>query len=141
MQVLLLIALSIFSCLFTQKVDPGDKILGTWVNEEQTTHIEIYREDGKFFGRIVWLPVTTDVNGDPLRDKNNPDSELRDRPILGIPILEDFEYKNGEYVEGTIYSPKNGKKAKPTLQLTSDDELSIKIKKGVIRRTVTWKRV
>lgn len=141
MQVLLINTLFIFAHLFTQEVNPEDAIIGTWVNEEQTTHIEIYEENGLYFGKIVWLPMTTDPNGNPITDRNNPDSELRERPLLGINILENFEFKNGEWKEGTIYSPKNGKKATPTLELTSDDELKIKIKRGVIRKSTTWTRL
>ena len=141
MQVLLLSSLFIFTHLFPAETNPEDAILGTWVNEEQTTHIKIYKEEGMYFGKIVWLPMTTDPNGNPITDRNNPDSELRERPLLGINILENFEYKNGEWKEGTIYSPTNGRKANPTLELASDDELIIKIKRGVFRRSTTWTRL
>lgn len=141
MQVLLLSALFIFTNLFQVEVNPGDEILGTWVNEEQTTHIEIYKEDGRYFGKIVWIPRTTDENGNPITDRNNPDDELRERPLVGIDILKNFEYKKGEWKGGTIYSPKNGKSASPTLEITSDDELKIKIKRGIVRRSITWTRL
>jgi len=141
MQVLLLSALFIFTNLFQVEVNPGDEILGTWVNEEQTTHIEIYKEDGRYFGKIVWIPKTTDDNGNPITDRNNPDDELRERPLVGIDILENFEYKKGEWKGGAIYSPKHGNSAYTTLEMTSADELKIKIKRGIVRRSITWTRL
>jgi len=141
MQVLLLNALFIFTNFFQVEINPGDEILGTWVNEEQTTHIEIYKEDGRYFGKIIWIPRTTDEDGNAITDRNNPDDELREQPLVGIDVLENFEYKKGEWKGGTIYSPKNGKSVSPTLEMTSDDELKIKIKRGIVRRSITWTRL
>ncbi len=121
--------------------EDGDQILGTWVNEEQTTHIEIYKEGGLYYGKIVWLPATEDPEGNPLVDKNNPDEELRDRELWGLNIMEDFEYKNGEWKGGTFYSPQRGQKISPTLALSGNDTLKIKVKRGLIRRTITWTRL
>ncbi len=121
--------------------EDGDQILGTWVNEEQTTHIEIYKKDGQYYGKIVWIPIAEDQDGNPITDRNNPDEELRDRELLGMDILEGFEYKKGEWKNGTLYSPQRGKSLSPTLVITSDDELNIKVKKGLLRRTITWTRL
>lgn len=139
-QLLFLFAI-LFSINTFSAPEDGDQILGTWVNQEQTTHIEIYKQDGRYYGKIVWIPSNVDQDGNPITDRKNPDEELRDRELLGIDILEGFEYKKGEWKDGTLYSPQNGKKVSPTLQITSDDELNIKVKKGLIRRTVTWTRL
>src|SRR5512137_791140 len=32
-----------------------DAVLGKWLNGKQTAHVEIYKAEGKYFGKIVWL--------------------------------------------------------------------------------------
>ncbi|RNC83774.1 MAG: DUF2147 domain-containing protein [Balneola sp.] len=138
---LLFLFISLFSISTFSTPDDGDQILGTWVNKEQTTHVEIYKKDGRYYGKIAWLPRTVDQDGNPITDRNNPDEELRDRELLGADILEGFEYEEGEWKGGTLYSPQNGQKVSPTLQINSDGELNMKVKKGLMKRTVTWTRL
>jgi uncharacterized protein (DUF2147 family) len=50
-------------------------------------------------------------NGEPPKDKENPEEGLRSRSIVGIQILSNFEYnaKDKEWKNGSIYDPKSGK--------------------------------
>ena len=32
-----------------------DAIVGKWLNGKQTAHVEIYKAEGKYYGKIVWL--------------------------------------------------------------------------------------
>lgn len=81
-----------------------------WYNEEKTAKIQIYKgNDGKFYGKIVWLKVP-DRDGKPKTDINNPDDKRKNDPVLGLVMLKGFK-KDGDklYDDGTIYDPKNGK--------------------------------
>ncbi len=81
-------------------------ISGVYWNKEKDAQISIYpKEDGKFYGSIVWNKTPKK------RDVNNPDPNLRDRPVRGLEILSGFEYnpKNGKWINGKIYDPKKGK--------------------------------
>jgi len=90
------------------QADPLERNL--WYNEEKTAKIQIYKAtDGKFYGKIVWLLVPI-ADGKPKTDKNNPDKNKANDPLMGLVLLKGFK-KDGEkgYEDGTIYDPKNGK--------------------------------
>ena len=84
-----------------------DDIIGTWFNAEKNAKIEIFRSEMKYFGKIVWLK-DPHVNGKPRTDENNPESELRSRPLMGLSILQNVEFDDDEWDDGTIYDPENG---------------------------------
>ena len=113
----------------------ADDILGKWLNEDKDAHIEVYKEAGKYFGKIVWLKEPIDeVTGKPKVDDENPDESLQNRPIIGLVILKDFVFDGDEeWEDGTIYDPKNGKTYSCYMHL--DEEGILKIR-GYIG--VTW---
>jgi uncharacterized protein (DUF2147 family) len=87
----------------------GNGIENTWWNQEKDGKILIYKENGHYFGKIVWLKEPTE-NGKPKLDKNNPEPELAKKPLIGAVIIKNFTLKgDNEFVGGTIYDPKNGK--------------------------------
>lgn len=38
----------------------ADDILGLWLNEDEDAHIEVYRENDLYYGKIVWLKFPID---------------------------------------------------------------------------------
>lgn len=89
----------------------ADRILGTWYTEEGTSTVDIYKgSDGKYHGKVSWLDEPYE-NGKPKVDSENPDQKLKSRPIMGLPLLQGFQYSPGkkQWVNGTIYDPDNGK--------------------------------
>jgi hypothetical protein len=58
-------------------------VLGIWYNEEKDAKIEVYKENNKFYGKIVWLeePIDPDT-GKPKLDDENPDEVLQKRPVM-----------------------------------------------------------
>lgn len=102
---MLLCSLLLFGFIFAA----GNGIEKTWYNQEKDGKILIYHENGLFFGKIVWLKEPTE-NGKPKLDKNNPDSKLAKQHLLGTVIMKNFTRKSEtEFINGTIYDPKNGK--------------------------------
>ncbi|WP_346855664.1 DUF2147 domain-containing protein [uncultured Draconibacterium sp.] len=106
----------------------ADKIVGVWWNDEKTTKIEVEKKDGKYIGTIVYMIPEKYENGLPPKDDENPDEALRERSIIGIQILKDFEYnaKDKEWKDGTIYDPKSGKTYDCYAWLESEDLLKLK---------------
>lgn len=106
----------------------ADKIIGIWWNDEKTSKIEVEKEDGKYIGTIIYVSPERYKNGAPPKDDKNPDPELRDRSVEGIQILNGFEYdaKNKEWKNGTIYDPKSGKTYDCYSWLETDDVLKLK---------------
>ncbi len=89
----------------------ADNILGIWWNEEKTSKIKVEKKDGKYIGTVVYMIPEKYENGKPPLDDKNPDESLQSRSIVGIQILNGFEYnaKDKEWKNGTIYDPKSGK--------------------------------
>ena len=106
----------------------ADRILGVWWNDEKTTQIEVEKKDGKYIGTIIHINPEEFENGVPPKDDENPDKSLRNRSIIGIQILSGFEYdaKNKEWKEGSIYDPKSGKTYDCYAWLESDELLKLK---------------
>lgn len=132
----------------------ADAVVGTWLTEAGdqggVARVEITREDGEFVGRIVWLEEPDFVDGEhagePKRDLENPDEALRDRPILGLAILDGFSYAGkGTWSGGKIYDPANGKTYKAKMYLDGDGDRTLDIRGYVgitlFGRTTTWTRV
>ena len=94
-----------------------DKILGIWATPENDCKIEIFKSGSKYYGRIVWLkeplyPADDDggMAGRPVVDRQNPNPDLRSRPLIGLQLIEGFTYVGKNVWEkGTIYNPDNGK--------------------------------
>lgn len=121
-----------------------DDILGVWLNEDQDAHVEIYKENGKYFGKIIWLKFPIDEEtGKPKVDDENPDESLQDKPVLGLVILKDFEFDEDEWDSGSIYDPKNGKTYDCYMVLNDPENLKIRGYIGIslIGRTTYWTRV
>lgn len=117
-----------------------------WLNQDGDAHIEIAPCGNKLCGTIVWLEDPLDEAGRPELDDENPKAELRSRKILGLPILEDFPRQpnaKGQWSDGTIYDPNNGKTYSCHMAFKTADELKIRgfIGISLLGRTEVWTRV
>jgi uncharacterized protein (DUF2147 family) len=135
--------------------DEGDSVLGLWATapgtEDGQAHVKIYKENGTYHGKIVWLEIPIypedddgGMAGQPKVDRENPDESLRTRPIQDMQIMFDFSHKGkGKYAKGTIYAPDDGKTYKCKLTLEDDDNLKVRGYIGVslLGRTERWTRV
>ena len=114
-----------------------DAILGIWFNEEKDAKIKVYKENGKYFGKIVWHKTGDDISP---YDEKNPDPELRTRKKVGLIILTDFEFDDGQWEDGEIYDPKSGKTYSCVIKLQKDGGLNVRGYIGIslIGRTTHW---
>ncbi len=124
----------------------GDRILGVWLTEEGKAKVQIYKkDDGKYYGKIIWLKEPTYPDGRPKVDRHNPDPKLRNRPIIGLEILKGFEWDedDNEWDDGEIYDPESGNTYDAYMWLEDENTLKIRgyIGFSMIGRTTTWKRV
>jgi len=133
----------------------GDAVLGLWATApdevDGNAQVEIYEQDGKYFGKIVWLekPVYPEddeegMAGKEKVDRENPDPSLRSRPIKGLEIVFDFQYAGkNKWKKGKIYAPDDGKTYKAKLSLEEDGVLNVRGFVGIslLGRTEEWTRV
>ena len=135
-----------FMQMSAQEVN-GDDILGVWLNEDKDAHVQAYKDGGKYFGEIIWLKTPIDEEtGKPKLDDENEDEALRERPILGLLLLKNFEFDgDDEWEKGRIYDPKNGKTYKCYLEFHDEDTDELKVRGyigfSMLGRTTYWTRV
>ncbi len=138
----LIVPLFLLVCLVAENLfaqaNP-EAIVGVWFNEEKDAKIKIYEENDKFFGKIVWHRTGDDVSN---FDDKNPDPELKKRKKIGLIILENFEFSDGKWEDGTVYDPKSGKTYDCNIKLEKDGSLYVRGYIGVslIGRTAYWTR-
>jgi uncharacterized protein (DUF2147 family) len=127
-----------------------DKILGLWNTPENDCKIEIFKNGNKYCGRITWLkeplyPADDDggMAGRPIVDRENPNPNLRSRPLIGLQLIEGFTYigKN-VWKGGTIYNPDNGKTYGCKMILSTPDHLEVRGFIGIplLGGTSVWTR-
>ena len=127
-----------------------DNILGLWNTPENDCKIEFFKCSNKYCGRIAWLkepyyPADDDggMAGRPVVDRENPNSDLRSRPLSGLQIMEDFVYigKN-VWEKGTIYNPDDGKIYKCKMTLSAPAHLEVRGFVGIplLGGTSVWTR-
>jgi uncharacterized protein (DUF2147 family) len=119
-----------------------DDIIGTWLNQEATGKIQLYKENGRYFGKLVWLREPNDkVTGLPRTDKENPDEKLKSTPLVGMVNMKNFTFDGSEeWSGGTIYDPKNGKTYKCYIRFENPTKLKIRGYMGVslLGRNTYW---
>ncbi len=125
----------------------ADKILGYWLTQEDDSQVKIFKaKNGKYYGDIKWLDEPNEEDGTPKVDDENSNPELQKRPILGLQLLKSFNYdeKDQEWVDGTIYDPKNGKTYKCFMWFEEGDDITLHVKGfigfSLLGREVEWKR-
>ncbi len=123
-----------------------DEIVGRWKTIDDETGkaksiIEIYKKDGKYYGRIVQL--LTEENSDGVC--RTCKGKYENKNIIGLVILKDLEYDadDKEWEDGTIMDPKNAKEYSCYLELVEPNKLKVRgyIGFSLIGRTQYWYRV
>ena len=102
------------SSLNAQESNKQDAVLGTYWTPNKEGKIEIYKAQGKYYGKTIWTHKTG-------VDTLNPDPKKRSQPLLGLVFLYDFVYDSEQYVDGTIYDPRNGKEYSCKMWLENGD--------------------
>ena len=121
----------------------ADDIVGVWKNGTGKGHIQIYRQSGKFYGKIIWLRDHLDRTGKPKVDHLNSDPRERNKPLMGLVMLKDFQFDEGEWSGGRIYNPGDGREYKALIRLKDSRTLAVRgfIGFSALGKTDTWTRV
>lgn len=121
----------------------SQSIIGKWktidgVSGVEKSIVEIYKENGKLFGKIVDILDPNDK--DALCEKCKDDNY--NKPILGLVLIKNM-LKDGDYYrKGTIFDPEHGKTFKCRLKLTDNqDVLQVRGYIAFLYATQYWERV
>jgi uncharacterized protein (DUF2147 family) len=123
--------------LFGQSVLADDSILGVWktIDDDGKTamsHVEIYEREGKVFGKIVKLLQDPP---DSLCDKCT--GNKKDKPVLGMEIIDGLSKDGLAYSGGKILDPDNGKPYNCKIW-REGDTLKVRGYVAFFFRTQTW---
>lgn len=135
-----IMAVFLWCGLWVSAASAQNQITGKWLSEDKEGITEIYKQNGKFYGKIVWLRNPEDDKGTPFTDTENPEKALKKRPLQGLVILEEFYYQNNEWKGGKIYDPESGKSYTCLMWLADKNTLKVKGYWGIFYQTQTWKR-
>ena len=122
-----------------QTVSKQDRIIGKWLTADKKGNIEIYKKGDKYYGKIVG----GNDEGAEEFDVHNPDPAKRKQRLTGMNILKNFTFDDGEWKNGTVYDPDNGKTYSCVMELTNNNALEITGYIGIklFGRTEVWTRL
>ena len=105
---------------------------------EEKSYVEIFERNGKLYGKIDRLllkPADTVCENCP--------GDKKDKRLVGMEILWDFEPYKDYWSYGQILDPVTGKVYKCSMWLEGNNELKLRGYIGIsaIGRTQTWSRV
>jgi len=118
---LTLLAISSFT-----NAEPNKTMEGFWLTSQSI--VQVKNCDKNLCAIIEHLFVDDDVDPKSIMDSNNKKRSLRDRPLIGINLLEEFPSNAlGKKVlkNGKIYDPGRGRVFKSNLYLLDDGTLKV----------------
>ncbi|MBD2701670.1 DUF2147 domain-containing protein [Spirosoma sp. BT702] len=142
--VLPVFALLLSLTAFAPKTD-SEAVVGTWLNGTKKGHIQIYKQGGTYFGKLIWISEPNDpATGKPKTDSRNTDVSKRSRPLMNMVLMYNFKY-DGDNVwsDGKIYNPEDGKEYNCKMTLQDANTLQVRGYVGIslFGKTQTWTRI
>ncbi len=116
-----------------------EAILGEWWTEKKDGKVRFEKlKDGTYWGILSWSSANP-----PRKDEKNPDPKLRDRPLVGIVLIWNLKFQDGEFVDGKVYNPNEGKTYGMKIKVNGDGTLTIRGYAGIalFGQSQTWTRV
>ncbi len=130
--------------LFFALTMQSQNVIGKWKTIDDETGeaksvVEIFEKSGKIYGKVSEI----------LRENHKKDvcvkceGAEKNKPILGMVIINGLKKDGSEFNGGTILDPTSGKKYKCYITLESADKLKVRGYVGVsiMGRTQYWTRV
>ena len=120
-------------------------LVGEWYNAKDDIEITLFKDGPMVSGKITWMKLPNDKNGNPKIDLLNPDESLRTNEMLGMMIISNFSHIAGNiWDNGTLYVPEKGKSFSGIMRLKDENTLNVRGYVGFSffeRYSTTWTRV
>lgn len=127
--------------LFSASAAAASPLDGLWLTDDHKGVVRIGPCSAGNVHLCGWIVRVLDSGPRvPTRDVNNPNPALRNRTILGMPVLSGFMPYITGYVGGSAYDPKSGRSYRASLRLQSGGTLGVTGCVLLFCRTVTWTR-
>ena len=117
---------------------------GNWHTEDGKATVKIAPCGPALCGTIVALKEANDPDtGKPKTDKNNADAGLRNRPMIGVPIVLSMTPSGtANKWSGRVYNAEDGKTYSGSLTLQDANTIKLEgcILGGLVCKAATWTR-
>ena len=103
-----------------------NNIFGFWLTSGSVVKIE--NCNNQVCGKIITIFVDDEVDPKSILDDNNKNKSLRDRMLIGIDLLSEFEINDQDqktFKGGKIYDPRSGNTYKSNLYLDQSGILKV----------------
>jgi uncharacterized protein (DUF2147 family) len=109
---------------------------GTWRVTDNTTDIQIIPCGDAFCGMVARMDKPEQT------DSKNPDVSKRNRPVLGITVLQDMKPQGDKWV-GSVYNARDGHTYEAKISMRGEDTLRLEgcLPGGVICGGQNWSRI
>lgn len=94
----------------------ADRILGRWLFPKKQTCVEIYRENGRYFGRMAAVSASCASSYGDIKDRV---------------VLTNLSYSNNEWKGGTMVHPSSGSKFDVDMRMSNANTLVATVYKSV----------
>lgn len=135
----------LFVLLLGSQLVNAQGVVGKWVTYDDETkkpksEVEIYEQNGAYFGKVVALLNRPAGESEVICEKCT--GEKKNKPVVGLNIVENMKKKGSEFKDGTITDPKNGKSYTCVFFLDPKDANTLVVKGyiGPFSRAQYWKR-
>ncbi|WP_169053438.1 DUF2147 domain-containing protein [Alteraurantiacibacter aquimixticola] len=108
---------------------------GTYVDSGGYVEITVERCGSVRCGKIT--RIIRNKPGESNRDRHNDNPALRERPILGITLLQDLRWDDGAW-RGEVYNPEDGGTYRTEVRPAAGGALEVKGCVAFICRTRLW---
>jgi uncharacterized protein (DUF2147 family) len=121
---------------------PGDGLLGEWWTEGNQGRVRMTRDKEGLYRGTTTCCVHKNDEDNPEIDTKNPNPALRTRSTVGILIIWKLKYEDGEYVDGHVYNPRDGKSYRIKMTIIDNETVKIRGYMGIplLGQTQIWKR-
>ncbi len=94
----------------------ADRILGRWLFPKKQTCVEIYRENGRYFGRMAAISASCATSYGNIKDQV---------------VLTNLSYAQNQWKGGTMIHPTSGSKFDIELRMTNANTLVATVYKSI----------
>ncbi|MCT4588416.1 MAG: DUF2147 domain-containing protein [Carboxylicivirga sp.] len=121
MKTILLLVVGLTSINSISAQIKADEIIGIWELEDKTSKMEIYKQNARYFGKLLYGKDVVNEDGTSKKDTENPDPKLRKQDLIGSTYIKDLAFDGKEYDDGKVYDSSTGKTWKCFVSIKGGD--------------------
>ncbi len=114
---------------------------GVWSTDGNKGRVRVAKCGDGICGTLISLAEPNDTNGQPKKDAKNEDASKRNRPLIGVSILQSMKPDQPNRWKGSIYNAEDGKTYTAYFTLQGDSaKVEGCVLGGVICKAQSWTR-